>query len=161
MTTRLIPSIQSANSELANMQGQFGQAANGVATLVGAIFGRKAGQIAGAVAQFGMALAGGGGGGFGGFRADEGPVMSGRMYMVGERGPEMFVPKTPGLIVPNGGFGPRELNVKVTPSAYFDVVVDQRAAAVAGPIAAATSTAMGANMQRNMAKRQRASLVGR
>lgn len=40
---------------------------------------------------------------FGGFRADGGPVSSGRAYIVGERGPEMFVPRSSGSIVPNGG----------------------------------------------------------
>lgn len=36
-------------------------------------------------------------------RADGGPVFSGRPYVVGERGPELFVPSTSGAIVPNGG----------------------------------------------------------
>tara|TARA_R100000234_G_C4959115_1_gene160961 strand:- start:225 stop:881 length:657 start_codon:yes stop_codon:yes gene_type:complete len=35
-------------------------------------------------------------------RADGGPVMGGRPYMVGERGPELFVPKSSGTIIPNG-----------------------------------------------------------
>jgi hypothetical protein len=34
-------------------------------------------------------------------RAAGGPVSPGRAYMVGERGREMFVPRTPGMIVPN------------------------------------------------------------
>lgn len=40
---------------------------------------------------------------FGGFRADGGPVTAGVPYMVGERGPEMFVPSSSGYIRPNGG----------------------------------------------------------
>lgn len=40
---------------------------------------------------------------FGGARAEGGPVFSGRAYMVGERGPELFVPGTAGGIVPNSG----------------------------------------------------------
>lgn len=36
-------------------------------------------------------------------RADGGPVAAGRRYLVGERGPEMFVPQQDGTIVPNGG----------------------------------------------------------
>jgi len=32
-----------------------------------------------------------------------GPVQPGRVYLVGERGPELFVPKTSGTIVPNEG----------------------------------------------------------
>ena len=35
------------------------------------------------------------------FRADGGPVDSGSSYIVGERGPELFVPKTNGTIIPN------------------------------------------------------------
>ena len=42
---------------------------------------------------------------FGGFRADGGPVSPSRSYVVGERGPELFLPQTPGVIVPAGGFG--------------------------------------------------------
>lgn len=52
---------------------------------------------------------GGTGGGVGGligslisgFRADGGPVMAGRNYVVGERGPEIFSPSTSGTIIPN------------------------------------------------------------
>ena len=42
---------------------------------------------------------------FGGFRAAGGPVSSGNSYVVGERGPELFVPSSNGTIVPNGGNG--------------------------------------------------------
>ena len=42
-------------------------------------------------------------GGF--FRANGGPVSTGKSYMVGERGPEMFVPNTGGRIVPNSDIG--------------------------------------------------------
>lgn len=42
---------------------------------------------------------------FGGFRAEGGSVTSGRSYVVGERGPELFVPSGSGNIVPNGEFG--------------------------------------------------------
>lgn len=40
-----------------------------------------------------------------GFKAIGGPVQSGQPYMVGERGPEMFVPSRSGSIVPNGKMG--------------------------------------------------------
>lgn len=36
------------------------------------------------------------------FRANGGPVNSGEPYIVGEKGPELFVPKASGTIVPNG-----------------------------------------------------------
>lgn len=54
-----------------------------------------------------MDLGGSGGGGllstiFGmGGRANGGPVSEGGAYMVGERGPEMFIPQTAGNIIPN------------------------------------------------------------
>jgi hypothetical protein len=38
-------------------------------------------------------------------RANGGPVSSGQTYMVGERGPELFVPGRSGSIVPNGAMG--------------------------------------------------------
>lgn len=51
---------------------------------------------------------GGGKGGFGnifksllGFRAEGGPVLAGKPYVVGEKGPELFVPQRGGQIVPN------------------------------------------------------------
>lgn len=42
---------------------------------------------------------------FGGARASGGPVSSGRAYLVGERGPELMIPKSPGSIVPNHKLG--------------------------------------------------------
>lgn len=39
---------------------------------------------------------------FGGFRAAGGPVSAGKAYIVGERGPELFMPATAGSIIPNG-----------------------------------------------------------
>jgi hypothetical protein len=56
------------------------------------------------------ALPGGGvagfiGGLFGGKRADGGPVTGGTPYLVGERGPELFVPGSSGSIVPNHAMG--------------------------------------------------------
>lgn len=40
-----------------------------------------------------------------GFRAEGGPVGAGGAYMVGEKGPELFVPHSSGSIVPNGAMG--------------------------------------------------------
>lgn len=42
---------------------------------------------------------------FGGARASGGPVWPGGAFLVGERGPEIFVPRGAGNIVPNGGSG--------------------------------------------------------
>lgn len=58
-----------------------------------------------------MDMGGGGGSGgilstiFGGGRANGGAVGVGGAYMVGERGPEMFVPRGAGTIVPNSAMG--------------------------------------------------------
>lgn len=46
-------------------------------------------------------------------RATGGPVNAGQAYRVGERGPETFVPTTPGKIVPNGRGG-AGVNVSLT-----------------------------------------------
>lgn len=55
---------------------------------------------------------------FGGGRAEGGSVKAGTSYVVGERGAEMFVPKTDGVIVPNnklgGGNNVTNLNINVT-----------------------------------------------
>lgn len=59
--------------------------------------------ISGGLFNFGGAApAGAGAGGFGGFRAAGGPVSPSRAYVVGERGPEIFVPRLPGDIIPHG-----------------------------------------------------------
>lgn len=42
---------------------------------------------------------------FGGGHAGGGPVDPSNFYMVGEQGPELFVPSSAGTIVPNGSFG--------------------------------------------------------
>jgi hypothetical protein len=42
---------------------------------------------------------------FKGFRAEGGPVGAGNSYVVGEKGPELFVPGSSGSIVPNGAMG--------------------------------------------------------
>jgi hypothetical protein len=54
------------------------------------------------------AMSGGGSflsGFFGGFKADGGSVSTGKAYVVGERGPELFVPNSSGTIVPNDQMG--------------------------------------------------------
>lgn len=42
---------------------------------------------------------------FGGFRADGGPISGGRAYVVGERGPEIIVPRSAGNVIPNHALG--------------------------------------------------------
>jgi len=58
-------------------------------------------------------------GAFGGARADGGPVYSGKTYLVGERGPELFTPSGNGSIVPNhkmGGGGNITTVINVQPT---------------------------------------------
>ena len=63
-------------------------------------------QIQRSLIQFGVNAFLGGLPGIGGFfRANGGPVSAGKSYMVGERGPELFVPNTGGRIVPNSDMG--------------------------------------------------------
>jgi phage-related minor tail protein len=49
-------------------------------------------------------------------RAAGGPVLAGRPYLVGERGPELIVPRAPGQVIPNHalGRGPAERPVAIT-----------------------------------------------
>jgi phage-related minor tail protein len=55
-----------------------------------------------------------------GTRAAGGPVRAGLPYLVGERGPELFMPSTSGMVVPNhalargNGRGAQPANVSVT-----------------------------------------------
>ena len=39
------------------------------------------------------------------FRAEGGPVRGGSSYIVGERGPELFTPRSSGMITPNHALG--------------------------------------------------------
>lgn len=66
------------------------------------------------------------GGLFKGKRAAGGPVSPGGAYLVGERGPELMVPRTSGTIIPNkalGGGG--EVVVYVQSNEYFDARVQK------------------------------------
>jgi hypothetical protein len=47
-------------------------------------------------------------------RATGGPVSPGAAYLVGERGPEMFVPTSSGQVVPGGQGGARDVRVSIT-----------------------------------------------
>lgn len=46
-------------------------------------------------------------------RATGGPVAPGRPYLVGERGPELFVPTSAGQVDPGSGGGARSVNVSI------------------------------------------------
>ena len=91
-------------------------------------------EIAGAALRSGIgAIVGGGGGGGaagGGLvsallglvsgapgRATGGPVSPGRPYLVGERGPELFVPTASGRVMADPGGGTRAVQVAITVNA--------------------------------------------
>ena len=73
---------------------------------------------------------------FGGARANGGPVSMGNAYLVGERGPELFVPNSSGYINANksggGTGGEQQVRVMVEPSPLFVTTVVQGATAAAG-----------------------------
>jgi len=58
-------------------------------------------------------------------RAAGGPVTSGQQYMVGEQGPELFVPNQSGSIVPNNALG-GQINVTVQAGAFLGSSDDAR-----------------------------------
>jgi len=66
------------------------------------------------------AMASGIGGMFGGTRASGGDAMKGRSYLVGEKGPEMFVPRESGKIEPNGSSGGSINIINVTDKSMVD-----------------------------------------
>ena len=86
--------------------------------------------------MFGGGKAGGGllAGIFGGFRAMGGPVTPSRAYVVGERGPEMFVPQVAGQIVPNhalgGAAGAATLRVMLDPGLRAELSGEMQGIAV-------------------------------
>lgn len=73
---------------------------NGVGGIVGGV-GSGIGDAAGGIGGFFRDL----------FRAQGGPVNAGQGYIVGERGPEWFVPRQNGTVVPNGGGSNVTINV--------------------------------------------------
>ena len=85
-------------------------------------------------------------------RAKGGPVSSGSPYMVGEKGPELFVPNTSGNIVPNnklGGGGGGSTNVVVN--------VDAKGSSASGDTGAGKQLGglIGAAVQAELIKQQR------
>lgn len=97
-------------------------------------------SIAGLLLQFGLGSLPGGlgsffsGTGFGGARAGGGPVSPGRAYLVGETGPELFVPRSAGRIEasPSGvtiNFAP---TIQSTDQGVVELI-DTRMATVWGP----------------------------
>lgn len=70
---------------------------------------------------------------FAGFRADGGPVSSGKSYIVGERGPELFTPNVSGGITPNhmlGGGAAGRMQIELVGSANLKMNADGSLAAM-------------------------------
>lgn len=113
----LTDSLEDANDRSARLADMFSSTASEIirgASSAREAVGRLLDQLADMALQaafqplFGSLFGGGGnflGGLFGGFRAAGGPVSSGRAYVVGEEGPELFMPSSSGSIVPNGAMG--------------------------------------------------------
>ena len=65
-----------------------------------------------------------------GKRASGGPVFGGEAYLVGEQGPELFVPQTSGTVVPNsalrGGGGNQIIQLQLDGRTIYEVVMNER-----------------------------------
>ncbi len=90
---------------------------------------------------------------FGGGRAHGGPVSSGKAYMVGERGPEMFMPRSSGSIIPNGGGSPGRVVIVMEEGGMFAPRVKE----ISGSVSVEISGAM---IGQNERRRQRAKMTG-
>ena len=89
---------------------------------------------------------------FKGFRAMGGPVEAGGTYMVGERGPEFFTPKSSGFIHPNGSMpAAGALTLGISPSPLFHVYARDQAGRVVAEsspgIARSTASGIQSNWQ--------------
>jgi len=100
---------------------------------------------------FGVPFGTGSGGGLLGglFRANGGPVKGNSPYIVGERGPELFVPRSSGTVVPNNALGGGSTNVVVN--------VDAKGTAAQGDDAQAGQLGrlIGAAVQAELIKQKR------
>ena len=152
MARSVIGSIRNLSDTIKN--GDFFDVLQGILDII-----LQLGQSGVFGSKFNAGSSGGNGGsfgGFGGFRANGGPTVPGKSYIVGENGPEWFTPGLSGRVTPgndNGGGG----RVTIVPSPYFNAVVDDRARAVAVPIGAqaAHAGAQGAQLAAARAEARR------
>ena len=116
----------------------------GIGTVVGGAIGLLGGPLGVAVgASVGASLGGIFGGFFGGNRAVGGPVDSGKMYVVGEQGPEILLSGASGTVVPAtagpaGGYNSPDLGNAVSSS----LGTAQSATAAAGGSAGGANNAL-------------------
>lgn len=105
--------IASVKSNLLQVVTQLGV----INPLLNGLFGAGRSTIADVPAGEGLlsGIISGLGGLFGGQRALGGPVNAGRAYLIGEQGPEMFVPQGAGSVVPlrNAGGSNATINVSI------------------------------------------------
>lgn len=86
-------------------------AASAIRTGIGAIGGGGSGGQGGGLLSLAASVLGAFAGAPG--RATGGPVSPGRAYMVGERGPELFVPTGSGSIATMGSPAPRDIRIAI------------------------------------------------
>lgn len=90
---------------------------------------------------------------FGGFRAGGGPVMAGKAYVVGERGPELMVSPSAGRIIPanqNGGGGGMA-TVRIVASKEFEAHIEE----VSGRVSVQTTGAGLASYDQQSRRKQK------
>ena len=78
-------------------------------------------------------------------RATGGPVSPGRPFMVGERGPELFVPTSAGRVEPNPGNASRDVRVAINLAAPRGTEAPQMLRRSSRQVASAVARAMRAN----------------
>lgn len=120
-----------------------GGSGGGFLSKIGGLFGGGGGGTAGGVSGFLGKI----GSFFGGFRANGGSVVSGRAYMVGEEGPELFTPGRSGAITSNADLnrpagGGITINAPVTIDAKDAVLAGWVEEKVAAGVAKAIETAV-------------------
>ena len=129
--------------------GWLATAANAAAAYFGAS------SSAGGASSVNGTTAGSGGPASGQFMADGGPVSAGRSYVVGERGPEMFVPKSAGDIIPNNKMGGGSGGSSANQTIVFNVspgvpeAVRREVAAMIPTITRATKVGVSDDARRN------------
>ncbi len=127
-TTGKISFSDLVNSILADIARMYAKKAT--ASLFDALFTLGGEQISSGLGSI-FGSSSGSSGILAGFRASGGPVSGKSAYIVGEKGPELFVPNTSGQILPTGSFGGTNgINVQIshknegTPQQVMDTSAD-------------------------------------
>jgi hypothetical protein len=98
------------------------------------VFGSLMGALVKMGLKIGLSSLGPGGAAVAGFLAEGGPALPGKAYVVGERGPELFVPSTAGAVVPNhqlAGAAAGTYNISINAGGggiFTDAIVRRRTA---------------------------------